>query len=54
MPFDTILKNKMHFYKEPWNISDKDINEWAYWYFEEIIKKVNTPNPDKTMTIGPS
>ena len=53
MPFDIISKNKMHFYKAPWNMSDDNINKLSYWFFEEIIKKVNAPDNDKKITIAP-
>jgi hypothetical protein len=43
----------MFFYKPPYQRSDADINNWPYWYFEEYIKMVNTPDPDKTITIAP-
>lgn len=34
-------------------MSDFDLNNLAYWYFEEMIKTVNTPDTTNAITIGP-
>lgn len=48
MPFQLILKNKMHFYKK--GIPDNVINNWKYWEFEEYIKMHNEESEDGKMT----
>jgi hypothetical protein len=53
MPFELISKNKIFFYKEPWSISDNDMNQWPYWWFEEVIKAANKKPNEKSMTIEP-
>lgn len=37
----------MHFYEYPYNMSDSDLNNMSYWYFEELIKMVNSKNTSK-------
>lgn len=34
-------------------MSDKDLDNLPYWYFEELIKSVNTPDPSKVISIAP-
>lgn len=34
-------------------MSDENLNKLSYWYFEEIIKAVNTPDPEKVIKIAP-
>lgn len=34
-------------YKDPWNLSDATINNWAYWLFEENIKLINSVTSKK-------
>lgn len=53
MPFELISKNKIFFYKEPWNLSDRDMNYWPYWWFEEVIKSANKKSDSNSISIGP-